>query len=40
MLSCGVFARDDSVNVSQLSKLYFLSCMMNYNGLTLGLWTG
>ena len=25
----GLFARDDSINVSQLSELYFMSCMMN-----------
>jgi len=29
MLSCGVFARYDSLNVPRLSELYFLSSTMN-----------
>jgi len=28
-LACSLFARDDSLNVSRLSKLYFLSCMLD-----------
>jgi len=37
MLSCGVFARNDSLNVLRLSKLYFLSCMIMVTGLISGL---
>jgi len=29
MLSCGIFARDDSLNAPRLFELYFLSGMMN-----------
>jgi len=29
MLACGIFARDDTLNVSRLSELYFLSYMIN-----------
>ena len=36
VLSCGVFARDDSLNVPRLSKLYFLSRMMNGDRIELG----
>ena len=35
-MATGLFARDDSVNVPQLSKLYFLSCMLEGERLDLG----
>jgi len=29
ILTCSTFAQDDSLNVSRLSELYFLSCMLD-----------
>jgi len=29
ILACSLFAQDDSMNVPRLSKLYFLSCMLD-----------
>ena len=34
IMALGIFARDDGVNVPQLSKLYFLSCMFHGERLT------
>ena len=35
-MASGIFARDDSVNIPRLSKLYFLSCMHQGERLDLG----
>ena len=36
MLSCGVFARDDNLNIPRLFELYFLSSMMNGDQINAG----
>ena len=36
ILACSLLARDDSLNVPRLSKLYFLSCMLDGDQLDPG----